>query len=215
MSDIKNVQLGFSCPFKVEDMVPTENGRYCSGCSKEVIDFTHKSQSELQSAISSSKTGICGSFKPSQLTDSFLKLAAATALAATSILASGQDMVIAPGDSIVDVETITGDVVELGIIEINNTTPAEPRGGIENFYLALKKHLRYPAALEQDGKVYLELRIDSVGNVSDVKILKGLGPEADQEAIRAVKAAGTKFNPAEENGSPVSSRLIFPVIFVK
>jgi len=47
-------------------MTPTEKGRYCKACSKEVIDFTHFSNEALHKRITQGES-LCGRFLPHQL----------------------------------------------------------------------------------------------------------------------------------------------------
>jgi hypothetical protein len=47
-------------------MTPTEKGRHCKACSKEVIDFTHYSNEALHKRITQGES-LCGRFLPHQL----------------------------------------------------------------------------------------------------------------------------------------------------
>ncbi len=56
-----------------------------------------------------------------------------------------------------------------------------------NFF---KKNLIYPTQAIQnkiEGKVYLKFKINPIGKVYDVFVIKGIGHGCDQEAIRLVK----------------------------
>ena len=54
------------CHENWHSMTPTQKGRFCNSCNKEVIDFTQTPKSELARVIK--KGGdICGRFKPQQL----------------------------------------------------------------------------------------------------------------------------------------------------
>ena len=49
-------------------MTPEESGRFCSVCTKHVIDFTSKSASEIQTYLQQNKDKkICGRFKNNQI----------------------------------------------------------------------------------------------------------------------------------------------------
>jgi hypothetical protein len=48
-------------------MSTTEKGRYCQVCTKEVVDFTSKSQPEIVNILQQSQGNTCGRFKISQL----------------------------------------------------------------------------------------------------------------------------------------------------
>jgi TonB family protein len=62
-----------------------------------------------------------------------------------------------------------------------------------------------------EGAVNLEATIDAVGNVSHLRVVKGLGYGLDESALTEV--AGWKFTPALRNGSPVQTNLNLEVKF--
>ena len=62
-----------------------------------------------------------------------------------------------------------------------------------------------------EGKLYLELWIDTKGKVRNVIITKPLYPAIDK--IAKERAYQLKFNPAMQNDKPVAVRLAYPVIF--
>jgi len=49
-----------------QNMTPTQKGRFCTSCEKEVIDFSNKRDEDLVKELVG-KTNICGRFKSSQL----------------------------------------------------------------------------------------------------------------------------------------------------
>jgi TonB-dependent SusC/RagA subfamily outer membrane receptor len=55
------------CHENWEMMTPEEKGRFCSVCSKTVMDFTVASDAEIVEVFSTSKENICGNFYESQL----------------------------------------------------------------------------------------------------------------------------------------------------
>lgn len=48
-------------------MTPTERGRFCAMCTKEVVDFTRMSDAQLVKFISQTENSICGHVKQNQL----------------------------------------------------------------------------------------------------------------------------------------------------
>ena len=221
MGDIKNVQLGFSCPFKKEDLHPTSGGYDCESCSKKVIDFTDKSREELDKHLQSGDH-VCGTFKSSQLSQTFLKYAAMTALVGSSYWVTAQGPKIVPQDSVEIEEWVTTGEIEMtmGIIatpesnrELFPFVYPTPVGGIQKFYQSLMKELKFPAGLKEDGKVYLRITVDTLGRMQHVEVVKGLELETNQEAVRAVKATGFPFVPGKRGGIAVVSDMIIPVNF--
>ena len=94
--------------------------------------------------------------------------------------------------------------------------PASPQIGITGFYEAIKNELTYPAEANQkgiEGKVYVEFIIELDGTLSNYRVLKGISPECDQEAVRAIKATNLRWNPARQRGVPVRSKFVIPIIF--
>lgn len=72
----------------------------------------------------------------------------------------------------------------------------------------------YPSAARSAGvrgTVQLGLSIDKSGNVTDVKVIKGLGFGLSEAAVKAAKR--WRFVPATENGRPVQSSLSVNVEF--
>lgn len=95
--------------------------------------------------------------------------------------------------------------------------PASFPGGIEAMKIFISKNLRYPEKMKEaavQGKVYLKFIVSESGELSDVKVLRGLPdcPECDMEAIRVVKAM-PKWVPGKNNGKAVKSYYNLPVSF--
>ncbi|MCJ8152162.1 hypothetical protein MKJ01_00110 [Chryseobacterium sp. SSA4.19] len=68
---MENIQIPNPCSEKWETMSPQEKGRFCSVCSKCVIDFTQKQQHEIQQIFIEKKNEkICGRFYHHQLHNS-------------------------------------------------------------------------------------------------------------------------------------------------
>jgi len=106
-------------------------------------------------------------------------------------------------------EEVSDEIFE--VVEENAT----PVGGMQDFYQYFAKELVYPVIARKagvEGKVYIQFVVDKSGNVSQVKVVKGLGHGCDEEAIRVVKK-GPKWNPAKQRGRPVNSRVTLPLIF--
>ena len=62
-----------------------------------------------------------------------------------------------------------------------------------------------------EGIVYLDISVETTGNVGEVKVLKGLGDWADSVAIVFVKQI--KWKPGEFCGVPHKMYITFPVRF--
>ncbi|MBX9450120.1 MAG: TonB family protein [Taibaiella sp.] len=89
---------------------------------------------------------------------------------------------------------------------------AEYVGNMKSF---LSGHLRYPqVAMVQkiEGEVVLEFIVDKHGQVSSIKVLKGIGGGCDEEAVRVVSKM-KDWKPAQKNGTDVATYFLLPIQF--
>jgi TonB family protein len=88
-------------------------------------------------------------------------------------------------------------------------------GGLPAFGKYLSKNIRYPAAARENhvqGKVFLTFIVEKDGSLTDVKVLRGIGSGADEEAVRVIKNS-PKWKPAMQNGRLVRAQFTVPVSF--
>lgn len=64
----------------------------------------------------------------------------------------------------------------------------------------------------REGEVLLDVEIDATGRVSAVRVVRGLVPELDAAAARALRTC--RFSPAEQTGTPVATRIRYTYTFV-
>jgi len=77
------------------------------------------------------------------------------------------------------------------------------------------KNTNYPTVAQENGisgRVYVEFTISKTGEVTDVKLLRGVDPLLDNEALRVIKAS-PKWTPGMQRGKPVRVKYQFPVVF--
>jgi len=77
------------------------------------------------------------------------------------------------------------------------------------------KNTNYPAVAQENGisgRVYIEFSISKTGEVTDVKLLRGVDPLLDAEALRVIKSS-PKWEPGMQRGKPVKVKYQFPVSF--
>jgi protein TonB len=89
-------------------------------------------------------------------------------------------------------------------------------GGNPALLSFLSKSINYPAiASENDisGKVTVNFIVNKDGSVSDVRIIRGVDPALDQEAIRVVYCM-PRWNPGKQGGKPVRVSFSVPINFV-
>ncbi len=88
-------------------------------------------------------------------------------------------------------------------------------GGFVALAEFLGKNIQYPAKAAQNGEggtVYVAMIIDEQGNVSDVKVMRGVSELLDAEAVRVVSLLPA-WIPGKQNGKPVKVRFIMPIRF--
>ena len=84
------------------------------------------------------------------------------------------------------------------------------QGRIEHFSRYLKRYLRYPESARKsglEGQVIVTFVIERDGSLTSVKIVKGLSPDIDAEAIRLM-AEGPKWKPGTQNGNVVKDTIL-------
>lgn len=124
-------------------------------------------------------------------------------------------------NSYVPIEAINVDF--LGLLVLDESTPEIftvveimpiPVGGYKSFYAQLSKAIKYPRQAQRNntqGKVFVEFIIDQLGNVTDLKIAKGIGNGCDEEAMRVLSQ--THWQPGKQRGKPVNVRMTLPFTF--
>lgn len=76
MHSMKNsrvqLRLDKPCTQQWSEMTPSEQGRFCDSCQKNVVDFTEMTDNEILKFISDNQAGFCGQFRGSQLNRPFV-----------------------------------------------------------------------------------------------------------------------------------------------
>jgi TonB family protein len=88
-------------------------------------------------------------------------------------------------------------------------------GGDKGLIEFINKKLHYPSDAKkanEQGKVIVEFVISKTGKVENAKILKGLSPSLDKEALRVVGKL-LAWIPGEQNGNKVAVYKVVPVVF--
>lgn len=99
--------------------------------------------------------------------------------------------------------------------QLVDTKPQFEGGGVENFQKWISERIIYsPIAKAKgiSGRVTLSVIIDKKGNVGNVKVLRGVIPVLDEEAVRVVKTS-PKWTPGYLNGKAVNVNYTIPVTF--
>lgn len=77
------------------------------------------------------------------------------------------------------------------------------------------RNIKYPQRARENGiqgRVFVGLVIEKDGSISNVKVLKGIGDECDEEAVRVVKSM-PRWKPGKNNGKLVRVSFCIPISF--
>lgn len=88
-------------------------------------------------------------------------------------------------------------------------------GGSEALFKFLKENIKYPVKAQElgiQGKVFVQFVVNTDGAIDEVKILRGVNPALDAEAIRIVKAM-PKWTPGMQKGKNVRVNYTLPINF--
>ncbi|MFA5712600.1 MAG: energy transducer TonB [Bacteroidales bacterium] len=88
-------------------------------------------------------------------------------------------------------------------------------GDDSNFTNWVRSKIVYPEIAKENGvqgRVTLEFRVNTDGSVSNVRVLRGVDPSLDKEAVRVVSSS-PKWEPGRQRNKPVRVVYTFPVIF--
>lgn len=88
-------------------------------------------------------------------------------------------------------------------------------GGSMAIFRFINQNIRYPeSALKNkiQGKVIVQFIINNSGEVKNAKVIKGVSPELDQEALRVVNSFPV-WIPGEQHGKKVSVYQTIPIVF--
>ena len=100
------------------------------------------------------------------------------------------------------------------IVEIADEMPQFP-GGEKGLMEYLAKHIKYPVLAQEgkkQGRVVVEIVIDTEGRVRNSRIVQGVDTYLDAEALRVTNAM-PKWKPGMKDGKPVSVKYSFPITF--
>ncbi len=89
-------------------------------------------------------------------------------------------------------------------------------GNSNTFRDWIQKNIKYPDIASENGikgNVLISFSINSIGEVCDVKVLRGIDPSLDKEAVRIISSS-PKWTPGKHNGKNVKVIFNFNVRFV-
>lgn len=125
-----------------------------------------------------------------------------------------EDMEVTQETEIEYIEEVVEEVVEEEIFTIVEEMPSFP-GGEAKMFEYLGQNIRYPQIAREagiSGVVYVNFVVGTDGKITDVKVLRGIGGGADEEAIRVVKNMPS-WSPGKQRGKAVRVSYNLPIRF--
>ena len=101
------------------------------------------------------------------------------------------------------------------LFDVVEQMPEFPDGGMGGLMKYFQKNMRYPAEGKEAGKqgrVTVQFVVNKDGSISGARVLRGVDPLLDAEAIRLVNAM-PKWKPGMQQGTPVAVKYTVPVRF--
>ena len=121
------------------------------------------------------------------------------------------------GVEIMDYVEVEEEVVEEEAIpfQLVEEKPSFQGGDANQFSKWVNQRLQYPEIAKENGvqgRVTLQFTVEKDGTVTKVKVLRGVDPSLDKEAVRVVSMS-PKWKPGKQRDRAVPVTYTFPVIF--
>ena len=104
---------------------------------------------------------------------------------------------------------------EQTIFEVVEQMPEFPNGGMAGLMQYLSKNIKYPTIAQENGtqgRVTVQFVDNRDGSIVDAKVLRGVDPYLDKEAIRVISSM-PKWKPGMQRGKAVRVKYTVPVMF--
>ena len=122
-----------------------------------------------------------------------------------------------PNKKVVQVVEVPNDkpVIQEGeIFTVVEEMPQFP-GGMGEAMKFLAQNIKYPAVAQQakiEGRVIVQFLVKENGKVADIKVMRGVSPELDAEAMRVVGLM-PDWIPGKQRGKAVAVKYTMPIMF--
>ena len=121
---------------------------------------------------------------------------------------------IAQEQDSVRVDSVTMMPLDYGVKE---RKPSFNGGDANEFSKWVHEHKIYPEEAKRagiEGRVYTRFTITKDGKLTNVKLIRGVHPLLDEEAIRVIESAPQMWKPGlNYKGEPIDVNYTFPVLF--
>lgn len=115
----------------------------------------------------------------------------------------------------VPVQVVEEEPEEQTIFEVVEQMPEFPNGGMAGLMQYLSKNIKYPTIAQENGtqgRVTVQFVVNKDGSIVDAKVLRGVDPYLDKEAVRVIMGM-PKWKPGMQRGKPVRVKYTVPVMF--
>ena len=88
-------------------------------------------------------------------------------------------------------------------------------GDINGFRLWVQQNMTYPSEAAKNkiqGKVIVQFAVNSKGFVVDTRVLRGVHPDLDKEAVRCIESS-PQWKSGKQGGKSVKQQFVIPIIF--
>lgn len=100
------------------------------------------------------------------------------------------------------------------VFDVVEENPSFP-GGQAALMQWLNANIKYPVIAAEngiEGRVIVQFVVSKTGSISDVRVVRGVDPSLDKEAVRVVSNM-PNWTPGRQNGTTVNVRFTLPVTF--
>ena len=105
-----------------------------------------------------------------------------------------------------------GKIISMWIVEDPPLFDGKPVNKEFSDYVS-KNFVRTPQMDDISGRVIVSFFINTDGSVSEAKMLRGVHPLLDAEALRLIRSSSSKWTPAKQRGKPVRIECFCAVSF--
>jgi len=108
------------------------------------------------------------------------------------------------------------EVKEEEVFLVVEEMPSFGTGDANGFRSYVSSNMKYPEVAAENGiqgRVFVQFVVESDGRLTNVKVIRGVDPALDKEAVRVVESS-PRWNPGKQRGKPVRVSFTFPITFV-
>ncbi len=132
-----------------------------------------------------------------------------------TVIATTEELGQAVEIKYVPVEVEEEEPEETTIFEVVEQMPEFPDGGMAGLMKYLGQNIKYPTIAQENGtqgRVVVQFVVNRDGSIVDAKVLRGVDPYLDKEAIRVISGM-PKWKPGMQRGKAVRVKYTVPVMF--